>query len=196
MIILVSDIREVFDKLPMLSAKKKVAFIPNAKDTYTDKSGLDKQRDFFLEKGFRVTDVDLNKFHNDALYKKLSRYNMIYVAGGNCFVLLQKMRASGFDKILPKLITKGIIYVGASAGACVISSSIEPLGLLDQPEYAQLDNFNGLGYIDFVFIPHVGHPKYDKGIKDIYKKYSKTFKLQKFTDSEGLIIENDKIRRL
>jgi dipeptidase E len=180
----------------MLSIEKKVAFIPNAKDSYADKSGLDRQRDFFLEKGFKVKDVDLNKFKDDKLYKELSKYKIIYVAGGNCFVLLQKMSESDFDKILPKLLKKGIIYVGASAGGCVMGSSIEPLGLLDQPEYAQLDDFNGLGYIDFVFVPHVGHPKYDKGIKELYKKYSKKFKLQKFTDTEGIIVEDGVVTKI
>ena len=44
MIILISDLFETFDKLP-LKDKKNIAFIPNAKDKQ-DKSGLDKYKSF------------------------------------------------------------------------------------------------------------------------------------------------------
>lgn len=195
MIILVSKVAAVFDKIDF-KGKKKVAFIPNAKDKHTDKSGLEKTRSFFRQKGFIVNNIDLNHFKDKELYKELLKYEIIFIAGGNCFVLLEKIKKSGFEKILNKLLDKGIIFIGESAGACIMGKSIEPLKLIDNPKFAELENYDGLGFIDFVFVPHYKDPKYAQSIKQIEKVYGKKFDLKEFTDGEGIIIDNNKIRKI
>ncbi|MBU1644033.1 MAG: peptidase E [Nanoarchaeota archaeon] len=196
MIILTSGLFEVYDKLPLDNVKK-VAFIGNAKDKHIDKSGLEKYRKFFKDKGFEVEDIDLRKYKKRILFKKLSASDLIYVAGGNCFVLLEEMRKSGFDKIIRKLLDDGVIYLGQSAGSSVMGSSIEPLQLMDsKPDVTSLKNFDGLGFVDFVFVPHYKSEKYAEKVKNVRKKYSNKHKLEFFTDSEGLIIDNNSIKKI
>ena len=196
MIILISGFFEVYDKLPLDNVKK-VAFIGNAKDKYVDKSGLIKYREFFKNKGYELENVDLRKFKQDTLFEKLSKFNLIFAAGGNSFVLLEAMRISGFDKIITKILDKGVIYLGQSAGSCVMGSSIEPFQLMDsKPEGTNLKDFKGLGFVDFVFVPHYKSEKYGKKVEKLVKKYSKTHKLQLFTDSEGLIMNHGSIQKI
>jgi|SRR3989338_1494927 len=195
MIILVSETTTIFDKID-LRGKKKIAFIPNAKDKHKDKYSLEKYKAFFQNKGFVVKDVDLNAFKKDELYKELQKHDIIFVAGGNCFVLLEKIRKSGFDKIINKLLDKGVIYIGQSAGACVMGKSIEPIKLMDNPEISGISDYDGLGFVDFVFIPHYKNPKYQKTITEIEKIYDKKFNLEKFTDKEGIIIDKGIIRKI
>ena len=195
MIILVSKFDVIFDKID-LKGKKKIAFIPNAKDKHVDKSGLEKTRLFFKQKGFIVNDVNLNDFKNQDLYKEFLKYEIIYIAGGNCFVLLEKIRKSGFDKIITNLLNKGIIIIGESAGACVMGKSIEPIKLIDDFKASKLKNYEGLGFVNFVFIPHYKNPKYDMDITKIEHEYRKKFKLTKFTDYECVILENSNIRKI
>ena len=154
------------------------------------------KRLFFKQKGFIVHDVNLNEFKNQDLYKELLKYETIFIAGGNCFVLLEKIRNSGFDQILTNLLNKDIIIIGESAGACVMGKSIEPLKFMDKPELANLKNYEGLKFFDFVFIPHYKDPKYDSAIIKIEKEYVKKFNLKKFTDKEGIVIERGRIRKI
>ncbi len=196
MIILTSGLFEVYDKLP-LDHVQKVAFIGNAKDKHLDKSGLDKYRQFFRRKGFEVEDIDLKKYRGETLFKKLSAFDLIYVAGGNCFVLLEAMRKSKFDKVIKRLLDKGVIYLSQSAGSCVMGSSIEPLQCLDsKPEAANLNSFEGLGFIDFVFVPHYKSKHYGKKVDNLNKKYSTKYNIRLFTDSEALIIDGKLIRKV
>lgn len=191
MIILISSVKDVISKLP-LGNKKRLALIPNAD---LDNKIKIKRYSLFLKKnGFNLSIVDLTKFKDDELYKKLLQFEIIFVVGGNTFVLLQKIRESGFDNILSKLLDNGIIYVGESAGACVMGTSIEPIHSIDKPENANLTNYNGLGYADFVFIPHSTNLRYIEKIVLIKRKYSKKFKLRTFSDTQGIIIENGVVR--
>jgi dipeptidase E len=194
MIILISGFFEVYDKLPLKNIKK-VAFIGNAKDKHADKSGLEKYRRFFREKYSVFEDVDLRKYNSDSLFKKLSTFDLIYVAGGNSFVLMEAMRKSGFDTIIKKLLDFGIIYLGQSAGACVMGSSIEPFKLYDRPEKANLKNFDGFGFVDFVFVPHDGNPRFADRVNILKKTPPKGFKLEFFTDEEAIIINKGLIKR-
>jgi len=193
MIILVSSLINLLDEMP-LSENKKVAFIPNGRDKHDSNRDppLEKDRAFLREKGYSVTDINLKEYQGDQLYKKLSEFEMIYVTGGNTFYLLEIIRKSGFDKILPKLLKKGVIYIGKSAGACVMGSSIEPMRVMDNPKKATLENYNGLRYFDFVFVPHSESKKFGELAKEIERKFSKKYKLKKFTDYEGVIIDNSK----
>lgn len=193
MIILISSAKDILHKLP-LRGRTKIALVPNA--DLKNKLRIKGYKQFLKDNGFKVTLVDLNKFQGNELYIELLKYEIIYLFGGNTFILLQKIRESGLDKILPKLLEKGIIYLGQSAGACVMGSSIEPMSSMDHPELAELDNYDGLKYANFVFIPHYKNPKYFAAIKQIEKIYSKKFKFKKFTDSQGLIIENGIIREI
>lgn len=195
MIILISDLFTIADKIP-INGKKKIAFIPNAKDMADDKSGIEKQRLFLQDMGHALKDVDLNNYRDDLLYHELSKYEVIYVAGGNCFVLLEKMRSAGFENVVRRLLKNGVVYIGQSAGACVMGSSIEPLREMDNPKLAKIGDYKGLGFVDFVFVPHYKNAKYEAAIAKIEKRYGKKFKLEKFTDSEWCVVDGDSIKRI
>ena len=146
------------DQLPKFTGKNprglKVAFIQTAADPYEDKWFVEADRKKLIELGFVLVDLDLKDKTQDELQSILSKVDIIYVTGGNSFYLLEKMRESGFDKILPALLEQGIIYAGSSAGAVIVGSSLEPIKSLDDPSKApNLKSYDGLGLVDFVIIP-------------------------------------------
>jgi len=193
MIILISNLSEIFHKLPLKNLKK-IALISNAKDKNKNRLlSIKKYKNFFINNNYDVDIVDLKNFKRDKLYKKLLRYDIIFVMGGNCFYLLDLIRKSGFDKILDSLLKEGIIYIGQSAGACIMGSSIEPIKPMHEPTNTNLKNFEGLGYLDYVFVPHYKNPKYNKALEQIEQKYNNSFNLKKFKDSQGLIINKKSI---
>jgi len=104
--------------------KLKVAFIPTAADPYKDKWFIEEDRNKLKEKGFNVKDVDIKGKTEQELLQELKDTDIIFVAGGNTFYLLEKARESGFERIEKEFVEKGVIYVGSSAGATLVGLKI------------------------------------------------------------------------
>jgi dipeptidase E len=50
------------------------------------------------------------------------------------------------------------LYIGSSAGSVVMGPSIGPIKVFDEPSEApQLVNFDGLGHVAYVVLPHYGN---------------------------------------
>ncbi len=106
----------VTELLPKSAAEMRAAFIPTAADPESDRSFLNFDRDKLVDMGFQVTDLDLKEYDQITLEAKLADIDLVLVAGGNTFYLLDQVRKSGFDKVIPKMLARGLIYVGSSAG--------------------------------------------------------------------------------
>ncbi|HVI69004.1 MAG TPA: Type 1 glutamine amidotransferase-like domain-containing protein [Magnetospirillaceae bacterium] len=144
---------------------RRVAIIPTAWNVApTAKSdpfmqGIEKT---FAELGFTTLRVDLADYHNKQteLQRDLADISAIWVMGGNTFYLNYWMRESGFDKLLPDLLAKGIVYGGESAGAVVAGKTLHGIELLDDPAEAPETLWPGLNLVDYGIIPHWGEQKY------------------------------------
>lgn len=184
------NLNKLITILPNTPDKLKLALIPTAADPYEDKWFVNEDRINLKKMGFMITEIDINNKNEEQLRKLLDGFDVIYVAGGNGFYLLEKMRQSGFDKIIDDLLKKGVIYAGASAGAVVMGSDIAPLEPLDDPKKApNLTSTKGLGYVNFVILPHYGKEKYAQKYKDLMSKYGKKFDLVTLTDEQVIIVE-------
>ena len=141
---------------------KKILLIFNAldakgKDKIINNVNNDKN---LLEKiGFEVTVVDLKEYFRkyDELKKMCTKYNAFCVMGGNVFVLRGAMKYSGFDRYLKEISTdNNYLYIGYSAGACVLSEKLDLYEKVDEPinYYNNEIIYDGINLIDYVFIPH------------------------------------------
>ena len=88
-----------------------VAFIPTAADVYADKWFIEADRAKLVEMGFQLVDVSIKDIHGDELTEILSGVDIIFVAGGNVFYLLEQARISGFLNIVPRLVENGVMYI-------------------------------------------------------------------------------------
>ncbi|HEX7455932.1 MAG TPA: Type 1 glutamine amidotransferase-like domain-containing protein [Candidatus Nanoarchaeia archaeon] len=173
-----------------------VAFVPTAGGTYPEeKRGfVAEDRGKLVEKGFKVKDVDLKGKTKDELMEESKGVDIIFVAGGNTFYLLEKAKESGFDELAKCLVGKGVIYVGSSAGAALAGPDIEPVGPLDDPSKApNLKSTKGLGLVNFVILPHWGKEKFKERYEKVMKRYGKSgYKLIKITDEQAVVVEGNK----
>jgi len=162
---------KIVTELPRKQSELKVVFIPTAADTYKEKPWLEADRAKLVELGFQVEDFDLkNKTENEnEVRETLSKVDIIFVAGGNTFYLLEKARKSGFDKVsrelaqIERVDLRGPsekVYIGSSAGSIIAGPNIEPVKDFDDPTIADLDSYEGIGLVDFVVLPHWGREKY------------------------------------
>lgn len=183
---------------PLLSddpTKLKLAFIPTAADPYPRDGRPWLVDDFakFSQLGFMVTEYSLNGKNEQTLMDELSQFDVIYVAGGNTYYLLYKVRETRFDKVIKKLIANGKVYIGSSAGACIMCPTIEHIEFLDKQEMApNLKDFTGLGYVNHLIIPHYGREKYAEGHAKTKAKWGD--KITFLNDDQVVVVNNDKIK--
>lgn len=186
----------VEELLPRPATMLKAIFIPTAADPYEDKSFVDVDLRKLEEMGFKVTVVDLKEHQGDDLDRKLTQADLVLVAGGNTFYLLDQMRKSGFDILIKKHIERGLIYVGSSAGSAVCCPTIEAAKRFDDPAAApDLTDFSGLNLYDKILIPHVQKEKYAERIRQTKAEMEeKGFEVVTLTDSEAIVVNGDESR--
>ena len=159
---------------------------------------IDPQKDTepftFSNRGANLTVFDLAGKTRDDLTKEVLKADIIYVRGGNTFYLLEHMRNIAFKEVLEEHFKDGV-YIGSSAGTCVLSPDIGYITPVDNPENATIADYTGLGLVDFNIIPHANNEKYQDFIGNSYKQPTppQTFVL---TDNQALLLENNHIRLL
>lgn len=179
--------------LPKPAFELKAAFIPTAGDPYSDKGFVEVDREKLVKMGFDVIDVDLKKIDETALEAKLADIDLVLVAGGNTFYLLDKVRKSGFDRVIQKMLDRGLIYVGSSAGSILCCPTIEGAKRFDNPSDASdLTDYRGLNLFDKIIIPHAHKEKYAERIKQTTTEMDdQGFEVVTLTDNQAIILNGE-----
>ena len=128
--------------------------------------GVQRELDALAELGIDAEDLDLRDYFGaaDRLAADLAGYRLVWVRGGNTFVLRHALAESGADEILTSLVARdALVYGGYSAGCCVLAPSLRGLELVDDPEavgetYGVPPIWDGLGLLEYAFVPHVDSP--------------------------------------
>jgi dipeptidase E len=116
--------------------------------------------------GLRPSEVDLRDHVGDAagVAAALDGYDVLWLRGGNVFMLRQALRHSGADDaIVAGLARDAFVYAGYSAGPCVLAPSLRGLEIVDDAHavtrvYGEPPIWEGLDVLDFAFVPHVASP--------------------------------------
>ena len=150
--------------------------------------------------GLDVELFDLRNYFDrqDQLETDIRKHGVIWVSGGNVFVLRQAMRLSGLDIVLQNLAheNNNILYGGYSAGICVLGPSLKGLELVDSTTHYPYDDkpeviWEGLGILDYSIVPHFDseHPESSAVTKvvELYEKENTPHK--KIKDGEVIVIE-------
>lgn len=106
----------------MAGPNKKAAVIANAMDFLTDEVGRKQSAEREIEDlkvlGFEPEEVDLRDYfgQSEKLEAKLSEYGLLWVRGGNVFILRKAFKESGMDRWLARhKDDKELVYGGYSA---------------------------------------------------------------------------------
>jgi len=111
--------------------------------------GKGKDYEYFKNKGYDVAIADLKEDPAE-VRKKLENVDIIDVWGGDGNWLLDWAKKAKLDTYLKDILDKDVVYVGASAGSCLLTPDIG-LGWWE-PDW-KLDHV-GLGIVDFLISPH------------------------------------------
>lgn len=194
------------EKLTELAgSNKKVAVIMNAVD-FGDKerqqNGLLAQIEKLNELGFEAKGLDLRNYFGkkDELKEYLKGIGMVWIHGGNAFILKRAFEQSGFDLLIKEfVINDQIIYAGFSAAVCMTAPTLRGTELVDDPnivpEGYSLDfNWDGLGFIPYNVAVHYqsNHPESRLIEKEVEYFKEKDMPYKTLQDGEVIIVENTK----
>ena len=177
-----------------------VAYISNGFDGIRDKDVRKKKEQEDISQleniGFTVALVNLRDYFGKTkmLLQKLSTCKLLWISGGNVFVLRQAMHLSGFDSIIDELLNEGVVYGGYSAGACVLSPSLKGYHIVDNPEENPYGTvgviWDGLNKIEYNIAPHFNsnHPESAGVSKEIEYCINNNIAYKPLKDGEVIII--------
>jgi dipeptidase E len=155
-----------------------------------------KERLSFEESGFEVKSIELGVLNPEEVEEKFKDCDAIYVKGGNTFWLLNAMKKSGFDKMAHKLVDKGMIYIGESAGSYVACPTIEMANWKNPDKnIIGLKDFTALELVPFLVTAHY-KKEYELLIQPEIAKSK--YEVKVLTDNNLILFENgsDKLIKL
>ncbi|WP_433661934.1 Type 1 glutamine amidotransferase-like domain-containing protein [Nocardia sp. CA-128927] len=194
-----------YDRLAaMVGEPGRVALIPNACDAWPEAwAGAVTSDTVPLRKlGYAPETVDLRDFVGSPaeLDRTLAEFPMVWVRGGNTFVLRAQFARSGADLVLPKLLAAdALVYAGYSAGACVMTPDLHGIETVDDPaEVAPVCGieplWDGLGLVDRRIVPHVDSPTDPDGecgaVAEFYR--AEGIAHWALTDDDAIVVDGDR----
>lgn len=191
--------------LRMLGGKKRAAVILNAVDLKTKEDravSLEREINELKNIGLEPIEIDLRNYFGkaDELKKVLMDFNLIWVRGGNSFVLRRALRQSGCDRTIEELLNKdACVYGGYSAGIDILGSSLHGSELVDDPNaipdgYESPIIWDCLNILSYAIAPHYksDHPEsadVDKMVEYLITNHMPFIALR---DGEAIVRDGDK----
>ncbi|MBM3210370.1 hypothetical protein FJZ39_03475 [Candidatus Saccharibacteria bacterium] len=145
--------------------EKKLLFIDNAKDCLME----DERALHVAEKlaelellGFEPYELDLRNYFDkpNELWPIIEQAKVMWVSGGNTFVLRRALRYSGLDDMLRQRLKEGdFLYGGSSAGSIIMTKTLKGTERGDDPYevpegYKEEIIWDGLNMVYPQLVPH------------------------------------------
>ena len=183
-----------YDLLGISRENLKIGFINTGLKASNDEVYLKYMDEYFElmnKSGIIFSQFDLEGKSEKEIMDFFDDKNVIQVSGGSPFYLLKIVRETNFGLIFDKLLKNSKIYIGCSAGASLLSPTME-VGAwkLNRDKYG-LTDFTALNYVPFLIKCHYTDDKKDEVLE---KMKSLKYPLKVLKDDQLLFIENGNIK--
>lgn len=188
------DSKKLDIALIQLLNNKPLLYIPIAWKTENYKPCIKWFTQTFSALGFSDFETWTNV--SDKSYEQLEKFGGIYIGGGNTFLLLSKLRESGFGKTLCKFIESGRPVYGGSAGAIILGKDINTASIGKDADTNDIDlkNLSGFNLLETYSIQcHYEPDQEDEMQKFVNENNCKVIALP---DKTGLYVNGDEIKVL
>ena len=149
--------------------------------------------------GFIIDVCDINGISIENFIHRFEWADVFYFEGGNTQWLRKCINSSGLEEHLKKLLETRV-WIGASAGSCVLCPTVYNSCQELFDEYVKDFPEDGLGFVDFQFIPHLNNESFPKIRKENLVNSSKKLKkidgkkLYVLDDSSAIFINDKEIK--
>ncbi|WP_028809059.1 Type 1 glutamine amidotransferase-like domain-containing protein [Streptomyces sp. 351MFTsu5.1] len=163
--------------LRLLDGRTRTALVMNAydfQDVDSRNASLEREVTELQSVGLDPEELDLRDYFSGdrSLRKTLKNFDLVYVRGGNTFVLRRALLHSGADELLQEfLAADSLVLGGYSAAAAVAGTTLRGIaGHVDDPDHVPAGYpagpplWDGLGLLPFAVAPHYrsDHPETDE----------------------------------
>lgn len=192
--------------LALAGPARRAAIIVNALDHRPEARSmwLKKQTDKLVDLGFSVTELDLRRYFGapGGLQGFLDEIDLVWINGGNSFILRRAMKQSGLDVLIKNAVARDrIVYAGFSAAAVIAFDSLKGLELTDNPKevpsgYDEDIVWEGLGFIPFALAVHYksDHPESGMVDREVAFYEATGIPYRTLRDGEVLIVHGNETR--
>lgn len=125
-------------------------------------SSSDPKRQYFTAKqqyyqqyGLEALYVELDVEYKTDLLDPLFACDAIHLSGGNTYYFLYWLQERGLMERLQHYALHQGVLIGISAGAIIMTPEIASARLCGDTPYPPLTTYQGLGLVDFAFVPHM-----------------------------------------
>jgi dipeptidase E len=175
---------------------RRVAVIANAMDVAPDdvrRAGVEKELVALRDLGFDPEEVDLRE---PLAARELENADVVWVPGGNAFVLRRAMADCGIEQLLVNRIKQNdLVYAGYSAGPAILAPDLRGIERIDDITAVAEPIWDGLGLLDRPFVPHVdspGHPE-TTACDNLSAEFTRTGKMHwALRDGDVLLVEAER----
>src|SRR3989338_8509130 len=190
----------LFDLVGKKAEEASLVFIPTASNVEAgDKDWLINDLINIKKQNFKsVAITDVYAVPEGIWRPQLEAADILFFEGGNCYHLMEWINKSGLIKLLPELL-KTKVYVGLSAGSMVTGPDLAVrLSKLIYEEDVEKDTMQGLGLVNFYFLPHLNNPHFSARIEANLKGAMKeiTRKTYVLDDQSALKVIDGKVEHV
>ncbi len=149
--------------------------------------------------GLEPSEVDLRTYFGrpEGLEELLRGLDLLWVRGGNSFVLRRAFSLSGADTVVTQLLREDtLVFGGFSAAVALLTPSLRGLDLVDDPSvvpegYAAPLIWDGLNLLSYAVAPHYrsDHPE-SAGVETIVQHFIDNHILfRALRDGEAIVVD-------
>jgi len=191
--------------LRLLGAGRRTAVIANACDSLAAEDRLESTRqemDRLIAVGLEPQELDLRDYFDAgpaAVAAGASAFDLVWVRGGNVFVLRRALHQSGGDvALLTMLRSDTVVYGGYSAGVCVLTPSLRGIEMVDDPNdvppgYDDAIIWDGLDVLPYAVAPHYRSEHPETALVDMLVSHyiEQHIPFRALRDGQAIVINGD-----
>lgn len=165
---------KLYEVLPRSPESLRLLYVKTAKNLESDPVEMSGSFQALRAFGFQIDIYDFADTTAEETAKALGKVDVLFVAGGNTYYLLDQIKKSDLEKVLTAYVEQGNLYIGSSAGSIITCRDIAYIDALDEAAAAPtLSSTQGLGWCPVDIVPHIHDPRFEPHSSEILKQHKR-----------------------
>lgn len=165
------SLQKLYEVLPRSPESLRLLYVKTAKNLESDPVEMSGSFQALRSFGFQIDIYDFADTNSEDTAKALSKADVLFVAGGNTYYLLDQIKKSNIEDVLNAYVEQGNLYIGSSAGSIIACRDIAYIDAIDEAAAAPtLADTKGLGWCPVDIVPHLNDPRFEPQTSEILKR--------------------------
>jgi dipeptidase E len=190
--------------IKLLNGKRRTALVANATDSLEISERADsvaQEIERLKSIGLEPAEIDLRDYFRKRgnLRETFLNFDLIWVRGGNTFVLRRAIHQSGADNLIKEMLANdSLVYGGYSAGIDILTPSLHGVEFVDDPNvvpdgYDPEIIWDCLGILPYAVAPHYrsAHPESAATEKSVEYLIDNHMLFRALRDGEAIVRKGD-----